>query len=376
MNSLRAVKKLLHFDRWIRRMKNRMTSSSEAHWIDDIASAIAYVDFLKTLLILNIAIFAPRHFFKNLPQYVVRQPPWFKTPIAFCTSSAALVGLLLIASKPAALENSISNETISGWQVLLAVAITMPVTMAFACFAYWLLLLLFYPVPSVRRLRDVRTRMLLPSSIALYRHMVWKRFVSSLLYFDIYAIYAGIISEIALLVILGVLLSWLSIGLFAIAFFVAAIFTNYFLIVQPYIVLLERSVFVPTERMLRAHCYEIFRLVSAVDRNWSKGRAKSAAKALSRLERLILCLELEAGRFDSSARIAGAEYMERLSTGWASTCSSALDVERMRNSLPSPGADELRASMSAIFDRVDDWRLHQVQVTSGSVLFHRDGRLA
>ena len=306
MNSLWALKRLLILDRRVRRIKTRVTSWSDTHWIDDTLALIAYVDFSKTLLILTIALLAPRHFFRSIPQHLVRRPTWFKTPIAFCTSSAALVGLLLIASKPSALENAVSNQAISSWQVLIALAITMPLTMAYICLAYWVLLLLFYPVRSVRRLRDVRTRMLVPLSMASYRNISWKKFVSGLLYFDVYAIYAYVISLIVSGVVLGLLLAWLSVGVFAIAFFVALFFINYFLIVRPYIVLLEASVRIPTERMLRADCYEIFRLVSAVGHSWSKGSARSAAKALSRLERRVLSVEAEARRFDSSAQAAGA----------------------------------------------------------------------
>lgn len=363
MASVTIVKTLMRADRWGGRQKAKLSTAVGAYWIDDLLALIKYVNFVKVLLALTIIFFVPRHFFKNVPQYVARRPIWLTTPIAFFTSSMTLFALVALAVRPATAADMAAAHTLSSWQMLLALAISMPILMAQLCFFLWFVLVLFYPVPSVRRLRDIRTRMLLPSSPSLYRVLQRKEFLASILYFNVYVIFAGVVIEGVLLGTTAGLLAWFSLGLFFIAFVVAQPFVIYPLIIEPYLVLLERSVRIPTDRMLRADCYEVNRLVTNFTCAWARGQSSLAAKSLDRLERRVAVLEVQACRHDAGAQAAGPSSVRRLNEARMSVGSFALDVRRMRNSVASvPLLDEQRAAMERIFDRLETWRLHQVQI--------------
>lgn len=242
----------------------RRRFAAAPHWVRDLYSLVSYVNFLELVPTLACLGFAPRHFFRRLPQTLSGKRTLFHTPVKFFANFAALF-LMLFFLRHGELK-SITDPQQASWFMLLLIPLT-PVLMYVLGLGTYLLygIVRFapngdsFPTPNHGDFR------LLLSPVTYFR-IDPSRYLWGLFYISLYFIAAWQVTQVVLaLSVLAIAYIWSSLGdghlavrgiliLFGIG--LAAITVHGF-VLQPYLALLRASLRYPTRAVLESDVHQL-----------------------------------------------------------------------------------------------------------------------
>lgn len=251
---------MLRLIKVLQSIRRRLFGEKAPEWLTELTKLIQYFDLIRLAPTLYMIFFAPKHFFRRLPEIRRETRPYYLTPLQFVTNLAVLQFVLLTFFFPDGFGISEKQMVVGNLVVVLA----SPLLIACTCLVVlvlWYLCAHIWPINHIaQEIPFNHHGAIVPLSLFTYANLDGSRYFWSLFYFYLYfysmlvLIAAGFgLAEIAIWDVYSskggkIYINKITIIPFALIGFFSAL-AAYWILVRPYIILLLMSSQRLTKRM-------------------------------------------------------------------------------------------------------------------------------